>query len=197
MQLTCVNHNLLQPIALTTGAPHNRLAMGSGKRPIFHKEIGENLAKLRTDRGLSQMQVEIASKGRLRAGTLKSIETGRIKNPDPDHLRELARIYNVTLQTLAQPFLVANYGRDLVRHAVDQQSESSSHVGDQAHDPASTRMELERLRTLVGKYETEAREVQVATDAIAKVALHLGNLAQIQSVARKKPKRGGGDRKVG
>lgn len=140
------------------------------------------------------MQVEIASNGKLRAGTLKSIETGRIKNPDPDHLRALARIYKVGFERIAEPFLVANYGRDLTRHFGDQSSGSSSNEGDQIDDPVATRMELERLTELVNKYEAEAREVRTATDAIVRVALRL---EQIRKTSGKQSGRSRRDRKVG
>lgn len=192
--LSHVNHNLLQAIASSTGASQNQPAMASGKRPIFHAEIGRSLANLREERGLSQMQVEIASGGKLRAGTLKSIETGRIKNPDPDHLRVLARIYKVGFERMAEPFLIANYGRDLTRHFGDQQSGSSSHVGDQTHDAAEARMELERLRLLVGQYEKEAREVRTATDAIVRVALRLEKIRKTEGAQSHRGRR---DRKVG
>jgi transcriptional regulator with XRE-family HTH domain len=167
-RLTCVNYNLLQPIASSTGGHHNRQPMASGTRPIFHRAIGESLAKLRTERGLSQMQVEIASKGRLRAGTLKSIETGRIKNPDPDHLREMSRIYGVKFDRIAEPFLVANYGRDLVRHFGDQQSDLSVTKEGAANVPAAARVfelesDNERLRDALAKVQNVASQlVQIA-----------------------------------
>jgi transcriptional regulator with XRE-family HTH domain len=156
-----------------------------GRRPVFHKEIGAWLANLRNGRGLSLRQVEIASKGKISKATLTSLELGRIKNPDEDMLRELARIYGAEYSAIALRFVEANYGRDLV---------PSSHVEDPTDDPVATRMELERLKALVAQYETEAREMRTATDAIVKVALRL---AALQATAAGQPRRRRHHRKLG
>lgn len=180
-----VNHKVLQGVAFPSGEVDDWAAMALGSRRIFHAEIGARLAKLRSDNGLTQGEVEHRSKGAVNKNTLKSIEAGRIENPNPDVLRELARLYKVPFREIALPFIEANYGSDLVRQSGDQQS---------SDDAAATRMEIERLRELVGRYETEAREVRTATDAIVKVALRLETLRKTQGGESHGRRR---DRKVG
>lgn len=187
-----VNHKFLQGVAFPTSRHDDEPAMASAVRRIFHPEIGARLAKLRADKGLTQGQVAQLSKGVVNKNTLKSIEGGRIENPSPPLLRELARIYNVPFRDIALPFIQANYGSDLIRHDRDQKSGSSP--GDSTNDSAATRMELERLQEIVARYDKEAREMRTATDAIVKVALALEKTrktSQRESDSRRR------DRKVG
>lgn len=164
----------------------------SDRRPVFHARIGLFLVELREGRGWSQGQVVIQTKGKIKIGTLKSLEAGRIKHPDAADLHVLAVAYGVQYESLASRFVEANYGSDLIRPNGDQESDLSE--GAQANVPAEARVELERLRELVGRYETEAREVRTATDAIVRVALRLEQIRKTESA---KPNRRSRDRKVG
>lgn len=168
--------------------------MARGARPVFHQETGHWLMKLREGRGLSLRQVEILSKGRVKKGTLTSIESGRVKHPDDSLLREIARIYEWDYREIALRFITGNYGRDLARHFGDQQSGLPLNDGALTDDTAAARMEIERLRTLVDKYQKEAREVRSVADSLARVAL---NLEEIRKAPARKADRRGRDRKVG
>lgn len=187
-----VNPNLLQRDAMPTKGIQHSEAMASGKRQIFHAEVGRSLAKLREEKQLSQGQVALRSKGKISEGTLKGIETGRIKNPDPDHLRTLAAIYGVPFRTIAQPFIEANYGPDLVRHDRDQQSGSSSHVGDSQNESVAA-----RILTL----ESENTELRTAFNEVANVAGRLVQIAKVSEqgdpAADTRPARSRRDRKTG
>lgn len=143
-------------------------------RRKFHAEIGAKLAALRESKGWTQGQAVIQARGRIKMGTLKSIEAGRVKHPDVDDLRVLASTYAVAYADLAQMFFIANYGSDLARHEGDQQSNLSTSVeGGQAHDPATARLELQQLRSRVARYEEAAGKMRAATDDLFKLAVAL------------------------
>lgn len=158
------------------------LPVTSGKRHIFHPGIGRDLANLRELKHLSQGQVALRGKGRISKGTLKAIETGRVKNPDPDHLRALAGIYGVPFNVVAEPFVRANYGPDLVRQSEDQESQLP--LKGQAHDPVAARL---------FQLESENKELRSALEKITRVAHKLVQIAKVgeqgDSVADTRPAR--------
>lgn len=131
--------------------------MASVKRRIFHHEIGARLAKLRDRKGLTQGQVELLSKGGVKKNTLKSIEAGRIENPNPETLRTLARVYGVPFAEIALPFIEANYGLDLIGHADERRSPL---LNERGSDVPASDVETRRL-------ESQYRELVTATAAIA------------------------------
>lgn len=189
-----VNPKFLQKVALLTGAVEQFVPMASGKRQIFHPEIGRDLAKLRELKQLSQGQVALRGKGKITEGTLKAIETGRVKNPDPDHLRTLATIYGVPFRVIAEPFVLANYGRDLIRQTGDQQSGSSSTVGDSPDETVAARLELEQLRERVAQYDQEVRKMRTLADDVFQTAIAL---EEVRVAAKAASPRRRHDRKTG
>jgi transcriptional regulator with XRE-family HTH domain len=187
-----VNLKFLQGVALSTTRAEQFEPVTSGKRQKFHREIGRELAKLRKLKNLSQGQVALRGRGKITEGTLKAIETGRVKNPDPDHLRALAAIYGVPFAVVADPFIRANYGSDLARHDRDRKSGSSSHVGDPIDDATAAR--IQRL-------EEDNATLRSALDQTEDVARQLGVLATHLSEGREAALRKTGsssvDRKTG
>ena len=80
------------------------------KRPVFLPELGEYLRTLREEHGWNQLQaVDIARRRRitLSYNTLRWIEDGKIKNPEPGTLKALSALYGVAYEGV-----VAKYSRE-------------------------------------------------------------------------------------
>jgi transcriptional regulator with XRE-family HTH domain len=135
------------------------------------RTIGGNLRAIRGDRD----QKAIASRIGVSQTRLSNWERDRYKTLTLRSLIMLAHGYECSIEQIVQG--VGGY-REIVRHNGDQDQASGSplRVGDPTHESVATRMELTRLRRLVASYETEAREMRTATDAIVKVALRLAAL---------------------
>jgi HTH-type transcriptional regulator, competence development regulator len=76
-----------------------------GVRP----SLGQHLAAIRKDRGLSLRQVEELTKKQISNPYLNQIETGKIQQPSPNILYTLAEIYRTNYQTLME---LAGYATD-------------------------------------------------------------------------------------
>jgi transcriptional regulator with XRE-family HTH domain len=64
------------------------------------KVLGQHLAAIRNDRGLSLRQVEELSKHVVSNAYLSQIETGKILQPSPNILHALSDIYKISYQQL-------------------------------------------------------------------------------------------------
>ncbi len=64
------------------------------------KVLGQHLAAVRNDRGLSLRQVEEFSKNTISNAYLSQIETGKILQPSPNILHALADIYKISYEQL-------------------------------------------------------------------------------------------------
>ena len=91
-------------------------------RPVFYEELGAFYSDLREGRGWGLRQaVTIAQNRKLKRLTktvISELEQGRTKNPDPEVLRELADLYEVSYEALVSRFVEHWYGIDL--HAKTQ-----------------------------------------------------------------------------
>ena len=79
-------------------------------RPVFLPELGEYLRTLREEHGWNQLHaVDIARRRRitLSYNTLRWIEDGKIKNPEPGTLKALSALYGVTYEEV-----VAKYSQE-------------------------------------------------------------------------------------
>ena len=86
-------------------ASHN-----SGSRKVT---LGQHLAAVRNDRGLSLRQVQDLSKEEVSNAYLSQIETGKISQPSPNILHALASIYKISYQELMR---MAGYINTTLHH---------------------------------------------------------------------------------
>ncbi|MGV3518180.1 helix-turn-helix domain-containing protein [Luteitalea sp.] len=90
--------------------------MPNTTRPVFHAGIGAKLVRARqaknwdSQSGAAQIAVVQKKLWLLKLSTLRALEEGRIKNPDPDLLRQVATLYDMDYAELARDFFEANYG---------------------------------------------------------------------------------------
>jgi transcriptional regulator with XRE-family HTH domain len=161
-------------------------------RPIFHRELGELLVTLRTARAWSVQQAVIQSRvkhpGVLTWNVLTRLESGKTKHPDAEALRALADLYELDYTVLATSFVVANYGRDLLRHVGTGQQ--TPHQQGESRVPAPARIieletQLARERAehaaLISQITTVSRQlVQLLTRA------EIGKTTSAQSNARRR-----------
>jgi transcriptional regulator with XRE-family HTH domain len=73
-----------------------------GVRPEAKLTLGQYLASIRNDRGLSQRDVEKATKKVVSNAYLSQIETDQIKMPSPNILHALAELYAVSYEDLME-----------------------------------------------------------------------------------------------
>jgi transcriptional regulator with XRE-family HTH domain len=64
--------------------------------------LGQYLASIRTDRGLSQRDVEKATDKLVSNAYLSQIETDQIKKPNPNILHALAEVYGISYEGLME-----------------------------------------------------------------------------------------------
>ncbi|AXK81535.1 XRE family transcriptional regulator [Pseudolabrys taiwanensis] len=64
--------------------------------------LGQFLASIRTDRGLSQREVEKATNKVVSNAYLSQIETDQIKKPNPNILHALAEVYGISYEDLME-----------------------------------------------------------------------------------------------
>ena len=79
-------------------------------RPVFLPELGKYFRRLREDHGWNQRQaVDIARRRRLALSynTLRWIEDGKIKSPEPEALKALSTLYGISYEEV-----VGNYAQE-------------------------------------------------------------------------------------
>ncbi len=64
--------------------------------------LGQYLASIRTDRGLSQREVEKQTDKLVSNAYLSQIETDQIKKPNPNILHALAEVYEISYEDLME-----------------------------------------------------------------------------------------------
>lgn len=125
---------------LTMGAG---ASVGSGEmpgRPVFHPEIGLFFKGLREKRGWTQRQAEdIAARRNLASLTrqvLWRLESGKVKNIEPDVLRDAATLYELPYTQVAARFIADRYGlaSEHLEEAVDRGADS---VSRSVHPPST------------------------------------------------------------
>ena len=82
-------------------------------RPVFLPELGAYLVELRDAHGWKQSQAaDVARRRRivLSYNTLRWLEEGRIKNPDPDALRAVAKLYSVSYEEVVRKCVRESFG---------------------------------------------------------------------------------------
>lgn len=73
-----------------------------GDEPEVKLTLGQYLASIRNDRGLSQREVEKATNKVVSNAYLSQIETDQIKRPSPNILHALAELYAVPYEDLME-----------------------------------------------------------------------------------------------
>lgn len=90
-----------------------RHAMPQSQRPVFHAQIGEELRRVRMAKKWSLRQAQrIAAKrglAQITFGALQLLEAGKIKSPDRQLLHEVADLYEVPFEDLAEQFARSLY----------------------------------------------------------------------------------------
>ncbi len=82
-------------------------------RPVFLPQLGAFLVELRDEHGWKQSQAaDVARRRRitLSYNTLRWLEEGRIKNPDPDALRAIAKLYGVSYEEVVRKCVRESFG---------------------------------------------------------------------------------------
>lgn len=166
-----VKGEVLRPLATACdmGAGSTVVATAKRARPVFHPQIGAYLKHLRESRNWSQLQaVSLArQKGiRLGVGQLRFLEEGLTKHPDAHLLQAVAALYRISYWDLAQRFVTANYGRDLVWLDDDQQSGASPAGGVSLAE----RRQLQQLRDEFEEYKAAHAAIVVAARRVLVVA---------------------------
>lgn len=141
-------------------------------RKVFHKELGEYLKGLRTAQGWGQS--EAARKARERGlhlvtrSTLVLWETGKVKSPDHEKVRQIARLYGVPYRQLSAKVFASISGSDPLRQSAVSPS-SSNDVPSQegAHDSAPPGVVEQRDDLLNSLFEIEATVSRQIADIIA------------------------------
>jgi transcriptional regulator with XRE-family HTH domain len=112
-----VNHKIQSRPTLAT-VP----AVGLGVprvRPKYHPAMGLFFKELRESRDWSQRQAAAIAERRglteLSRQILFRLERGQIKNPEPEVLRDVAALYDLSYADVVERFISARYGRDLIR----------------------------------------------------------------------------------
>ena len=85
-------------------------------RPVFLPELGVYFVELRDAHGWRQSQAaDIARRRRvaLSYNTLRWIEEGKIKNPEPEALRALATLYGVSYEKVVRNYVQERFGAQL------------------------------------------------------------------------------------
>jgi len=146
--------------------------MPSVARPVFHRELGEFFREIRENKKLGLRQAaQIAGNKGLRALTksaLHSLEAGMTKNVDPDVLRALADLYEISYESLVARFVAVRYQitlpSDLTRHGSTRQTAFPPSQGESVV-PAS-----DRIRQLERSLDAERKE-------------HAAHIKRLQGVA--------------
>lgn len=147
-----------------------------GKRRVFSKDLGEYFVSLRAEKGWKQSQAaDIASRREIRRlsyQTLRGLEEGKTKNPDPSTLRAIAKLYEKSYEEVVARVVANRYGinlgdtvkgRDLIRPAAAGDSEASAGGPDVSLAP----------RVLAEREQALRRILQNAKSQIAELALRL------------------------
>lgn len=89
------------------------LGLVSGRRPIFHKQLGRFFEGLRTARGWTQSDAARYAEQRGLTGVSRQVilrlEKGATKNVEPNVLQSLAELYGTDYQRVVSEFLAARY----------------------------------------------------------------------------------------
>jgi transcriptional regulator with XRE-family HTH domain len=139
-------------------------------RPVFHEQIGQFFTSLREEKGWTQRQAaDIARRRRLRLSknVLWRLETGKVKNPEPDVLRAVAALYEKPYEDIAGRIIAQRYGfviesGDLVRPGTEAGSETSPGGADvpaSARRIAELESELEGYKARWGEMQTLAKSL--------------------------------------
>ena len=98
-------------------------------RPVFLPELGTYFVELRDAHGWKQSRAaDIARRRRiaLSYNTLRWIEDGKIKNPEPEALRALATLYGVSYQEVVRKYVQERFRVQLAEVESGPQSTSIS-----------------------------------------------------------------------
>jgi transcriptional regulator with XRE-family HTH domain len=162
-------------------------------RPVFHKELGEFFESLREAHGWTQRQAgDIAARRKLNGlsrQVLLRLENGRTKNPEPNVLRALADLYEMSYEEIAARFIAVRFGLSVSARDLGWQPSKgqSAPLNGGADAPAATRL----LKELTNAQRT-IREMSVAANQIAALAAE-----QITTAEGRFPGRSGSGRRKG
>lgn len=156
------------------------IALGIGDHyahPVL-KTFGLRVKQLREDRGFTQK--DAALKAKMSQPQWANLEASK-RLPEGPTLIRIAKAISSTVDEL----LVGadeeydELRSDLIRQRGDQQFDPSQE-GAQANVPAEARVELERLRTLVEKYQTASRKVLELVDDLDAASTALEELGTVK-----------------
>ncbi len=169
-------------------------------RPVFHKQIGAFFVGLRSDKKWTQRQAEIFAGqrglGNLTRQVLWRLEKGKIKNVEPDVLKDVAALYGLSYEEIAARYLKTRYGVDLLRPPPEYQSTLPEGSADVSAPAAQARIldELERLRRENSELEATLSDVRDLTRKLFTLAVRGaedGETAPTEAEGRKDGRRTG------
>lgn len=160
---------------------------------VYAKELGDFFAGLREARGWTQSAAARAAKSAklnvLSRNVLLRLEEGKIKNPEPDVLRALAKLYLLPYDQILGRFVRARYGSDLPWQA--KELPSPSHVTS----PKEVSLEVATARTLqhvTRAYEQTVNDIQVLAERAKQQFQRIASDpsgSQTPTVTRRTPRR--------
>jgi transcriptional regulator with XRE-family HTH domain len=152
------------------------------KRPTFHPDLGRFFAGLREERGWSQRQAAAIAKRRdvsLNYNAIWRLETGKIKNPEPEVMRAIAQLYELEYADVVQRFIGVRFGLTSPVRSTDQGSVLST--GGAPGVPASDA--VSRLESIRERDQTLSGEVRDAIRRLTRIATTLEEEAAADSTA--------------
>lgn len=170
-------------------------------RRIFHPELGQFFRKLREDREMGLRQAaDMARRRGLKSLTLNSLgklERGGTKNPEPELLRDIATLYEMTYEELVGRFVEQRFGTrsDLIRHWTTGQS-APQQEGGSADVPASAQARIRELEQQLAEREAFLDQTQDAARALWRLYVERA-ATKDRNPGTAKRRRRGPDRKVG
>jgi transcriptional regulator with XRE-family HTH domain len=110
------------------------------ERPIFSADLGAYFRAFRERKGWNQRQTADIAERRglpdLTYNTLRYLEEGKTKNPDPDVLKAVSALYDVPYETLVAECIRAQYGVTMHPVAQDDTSQHEESGQEQDRDPS-------------------------------------------------------------
>lgn len=145
-------------------------------RPKFLPDFAKFLVDAREAHGWKQAQAaDIAVRRRLQVGyqSLRWLEEGKIKNPEPELIQAVAKLYGLPYEGVLARLLSERYKlvideSDLLRHSMDQQS---GHQEGRPDVPASATARILELESELREFKTKWSDVQDVARRLFSIAV--------------------------
>lgn len=169
-----VNNKIQPPSTSSTGAGYDPACVDV--RPVYFKELGEFFENLRLGRGWTQSDAARYAKQKKLQGLSRNViirlEAGKIKNPEPDALRAIATLYEVSYESTVGEYTKVRFGLDGPRLSKAGSTVAPSAKGGPINAPSTVERahlrEIAVLKSRIAGYEIALDKVRNATREISK-----------------------------